>query len=141
MNMTLRDIRLFHWRQLRAARMIEKTAADAGDPDTFKHAKALAFTHLGAVQCINDYVPGTAEQDERDGIPTNTTVPSDDVRAAAISGAHNIAELLSRYAHNLEHRAGESAPPAKLVYMAERAELARELAALLFRAAELERNA
>lgn len=142
--MTLREIRLFHWRQLMATRQLQEHA------NSEKRAKLerIAMDHLGAVQCLNDYCEGTAEQDDANGIPTHSVLSRNTIRADAISSAHNLAELCSRYAAHLERgipAVGETftAGPEAIKALQERqkrAELVRELGAIFFRAAELERS-
>lgn len=125
--MTLREIRLFHWRQLMATRKIQEHA----NSEKRAQLERVAREHLGAVQCLNDFCPGTAEQDEANGIPPDTSVsPLLELRVRAIGTAGELAELCARYAAFLE----------RSDKLAERAALSRELAAIFFRAAELERN-
>lgn len=79
--MNLKELRMWHWRQVldyrRAAREIEKSA----DQQTHVHRRdsklevaaahnKLANFHIGCVQVLNDYLPGTAEQDCAEIPPT-----------------------------------------------------------------------
>ena len=125
--MTFREIRLWHWRQLKAVRVMQDTP-QSKDPDITRMLRELASRHLGVVQCLNDYVDGTAEQDE---LSTDTSISVLDARSRAICGAGDLAELCSRYAAHLEKSD---------VKDLSRILLAREMAVILFRAAELERN-
>jgi hypothetical protein len=152
---TLREIRLFHWRQLMATRKLQRTNDEQmlkfpGHGELVQTAaklKQLANDHLSAVQCLNDYCTGTAEQDESDGIPPNASFPPDDLRARAICGAGDLAELCARYAAYLERlppqpgQTVEAGPETvrALHERSQRAQLVRELAVIFFRAAELER--
>lgn len=144
--MTLREVRLFHWRQLMAVRAMQQRTKGLtlGNREaaikTDCLLRSLANEHLGAVQYLNDFCEGTAEQDDTDGISTHSVLSVDDVRADAISGAHNLAELLARYAAKLESELPGTPRDNVRSEKFDRAQLTRELAAILFRAAELERN-
>lgn len=81
--MTLKELRVWHWQKLLQARIqqrkheeiaaafvagphkigISNTLRAARSLDTAKRYGHKASLHLGAVQALNDVVPGTAEQD------------------------------------------------------------------------------
>lgn len=128
--MNLRELRLLHWRQLGAVRQMQKNTS-INDHAQQAKLQALAMEHLGAVQCLNDVVSGTAEQDDDASVQAVSDAPSDDIDIA--HGAKELSELVARYAAKLERQPG--------VPLRARAELARELASILFRSSELGRCA
>lgn len=129
---TLRELRLLHWRQLAAVRKMQKFQTLNNDPAQLER---LAMEHLGAVQLLNDYVSGTAEQDDDSSVQGVPLPPDCDRKPVHIGSIlSDASEALARYAAHLEGRSQPS------LQTAERAGLTRELAAILFRAAELEKN-
>lgn len=69
---TLKELRMWHWRQVIANRKLQNSlAALAEQPQIYcgnaaevaEHHKQLADLHLSAVQVLNDSVPGVAEYD------------------------------------------------------------------------------
>jgi hypothetical protein len=78
--MTLKELRIWHWQKLLQARLqqrkheekaetlrasaIYRQRVQAGHSDiTARSYQRTASLHLGAVQALNDSLPGTAEQD------------------------------------------------------------------------------
>lgn len=73
--MTLKELRMWHWRQVIAFRQNAANANKrANDKRCSIHShmnfcrleinmNEMANTHMKAVQCLNDHVPGTAEAD------------------------------------------------------------------------------
>jgi hypothetical protein len=156
--MSLRELRLWHWQKLCEVRFSQEHA----NSEARSRLQAIANIHLKAVQCLNDHVPGTAEYDDAKAangpvssvqdIPAGACAGTlgfrvDELRAEGISQAGNLAELLSRQAAELEkpifvntQAFGHAATLDQLYDRKRRAELARDMASLLFRAAELERG-
>lgn len=65
--MTLKELRMWHWRRLldqRNRQRYEESKPEARDKAVrVQSARDACNLHLGAVQALNDHVPGTAEQD------------------------------------------------------------------------------
>lgn len=72
--MTLRELRMWHWRELLNERRLQnkfEERARSANPGYYfntnnghaKRHKQQASLHLGAVQALNDVLTGTAEQD------------------------------------------------------------------------------
>lgn len=73
--MTLRELRMWHWKQCLDYRRCAKAIREAAeDKRCSRHTRAakladadshdrIADHHMKAVQCLNDFLTGTAEQD------------------------------------------------------------------------------
>jgi hypothetical protein len=66
---TLKALRMWHWRQLTEYRRMERNAERGTSLSPREQAQSVAYYkrhadfHLGAVQALNDVVPGVAEYD------------------------------------------------------------------------------
>jgi hypothetical protein len=61
--MTLAQLRMWHWRQYKHYGKLRDLAEARHGVATPNQARDMANVHLGAVQLLNDLLPGTAEQD------------------------------------------------------------------------------
>lgn len=59
--MTLKELRMWHWQCALEFRGMANGAGRSKAERETLHSEA--DFHIAAVQCLNDYVPGTAEED------------------------------------------------------------------------------
>lgn len=61
--MTLQELREWHWKEVGYCRKSADNLRERNLPQMGEVIDKLANFHIKAVQCLNDYVPGTAEND------------------------------------------------------------------------------
>lgn len=61
--MTLKELRMWHWLQVLHYRKVENAQEARRGYSKHCQSRDMANMHLSAVQCLNDSLPGTAEND------------------------------------------------------------------------------